>query len=128
MDTETQFAERPARPVEWGVAAKALVGLAQDTSRTDHVFTIIWALSGQTFDRTFAEFAKTAYGQTLLKERTSLLAALRDRARLEAMPEGSLGRAYLAFMDRANITGDGLVAAQDADPNSTLAFARALPR
>ena len=38
------------------------------------------------------------------------------------MPEGSLGREYLKFMTRSQITSDGLVAAQDAgvDPNATL--------
>jgi ubiquinone biosynthesis protein COQ4 len=90
-----------------------------DTSRTDHVFTIIAALSGDSFERTFREFCATAHGQKLLRERTSLLAVLSDRERLQAMADGSLGRAYLAFMDRARITGDGLVDAQQArlDPN-----------
>jgi ubiquinone biosynthesis protein COQ4 len=122
MESETQFAEAPHRPVEWKVAAKALVGLARDTSRTDHVFTIIWALTGDSFDRTYATFAKSPHGQKLLKERTSLLPVLSDRERLQSMPEGSLGRAYLAFMDRANITGEGLVEAQDAryDANPAL--------
>jgi ubiquinone biosynthesis protein COQ4 len=109
------------RPIAWRVAAKALVGLAMDTSRTDHVFTIISALTGDTFERTYAAFCATAHGQKLLKERPSLLAILSDRARLEAMPEGSFGRAYLTFMDGAKITGAGLASAQDArfDPNGT---------
>jgi ubiquinone biosynthesis protein COQ4 len=105
--------------MEWALAAKALAGLAMDTSRTDHVFTIIAALTGDSFERTFRQFCTTSHGQKLLRERPSLLALLSDRERLEAMPEGSLGRAYLEFMDRARITGDGLVDAQDArrDPN-----------
>jgi ubiquinone biosynthesis protein COQ4 len=96
-----------------------MAGLAMDTSRTDHVFTIISALTGDTFERTFQAFCATEHGKELLRDRPSLLSVLSDRERLAAMPEGSLGRAYLAFMDRAHITGSGLVAAQDAghDPN-----------
>jgi ubiquinone biosynthesis protein COQ4 len=96
-----------------------MYGLAIDTSRTDHVFTVISALTGDTFEKTYQEFRKTAHGKKLLRERTSLLAALSDRERLSALPDGTLGRAYLAFMDRAQITGEGLIAAQDAglDPN-----------
>ena len=45
----------------------------------------------------------------MLRTRPDLLARLRDRARLAAMPEGSLARAYLAFVDAEGITADGLV-------------------
>jgi len=119
MSAETQFSAPTSRPIEWRLAARAMVGLAMDTSRTDHVFTIISALTGGTFERTFQAFRATEHGQTLLRDRPSLLAVLADRARLGAMPDGSVGRAYLTFMDRAHITGSGLVAAQDArhDPN-----------
>jgi len=38
------------------------------------------------------------------------------------MPEGSLGREYFEFMNRARITSDGLVAAPDSrvDPNANV--------
>jgi ubiquinone biosynthesis protein COQ4 len=110
---------RPPYRVEWGTAFKALVGLAKDTSRTDHVFTIISSLSGGTLERTYQAFKRTDHGKRLLRERTDLMAVLSDRARLEAMPEGSLGRAYLRFMDRGKITAAGLLDAQTAgiDPN-----------
>ena len=122
MENATQAAEPVHRPLDWTLAAKALVGLATDTSRTDHVFTIIAALTGDSFERTFQDFRATQHGQKLLRERPSLLAILSDRERLAAMPEGSFGRAYLDFMDRASITGDGLVAAQDARRDPKGAF------
>ncbi len=113
---------RPRHRIEWGRAFKALVGLARDTSRTDHVFTIIASLSGDTLERTYQAFKRTPHGQRLLRERTDLMAILSDRARLEAMPEGSLGRAYLRFMDQGKLTAVGLVDAQTAgvDPNAHL--------
>jgi ubiquinone biosynthesis protein COQ4 len=112
----------PDYRVEWGLAFKALVGLAQDTGRTDHVFTIISSLSGRTLERTYQAFKRTEHGQRLLRERTDLMAILSDRPRLAAMPEGSLGREYLRFMTHAKITAGGLMDAQTAgiDPNARL--------
>ncbi len=111
-----------SRSVSWGLAFKALVGLARDTSRTDHVFTIISALSGDALERTYQSFRRTSYGQRLLRERPSLAARLADEEWLRAMPDGSLGREYLKFMTRSRITSDGLLAAQEAgiDPNADL--------
>src|SRR5579884_1507419 len=113
---------RVHRSIDWGLAAKSLVGLAWDTRRTDHVFTIISALTGDSFERVFRAFRRTPHGQRLLRERPSLAAILSDRERLAAMPDGSLGREYLAFMDRAKISTEGLMAAQQAriDPNAGL--------
>jgi ubiquinone biosynthesis protein COQ4 len=115
--------DRAAPPrVDLGLALKALVGLAQDTGRTDHVFTIISSLSGGTLERTYQAFKCTTHGQKLLRERFDLKALLSDRSRLEAMPEGSLGREYLRFMDRARISAGGLVDAQmmGVDPSARL--------
>jgi ubiquinone biosynthesis protein COQ4 len=114
---------RDDRSVSWRLALRALVGLARDTRRTDHVFTIISALSGNTHERTYQSFKKSPHGQRLLAERPSLARLLADQDALRAMPEGSLGREYLRFMERARITSDGLMAAQEArrDPNANLA-------
>jgi ubiquinone biosynthesis protein COQ4 len=113
---------RDNRTVSWGLALRALVGLARDTRRTDHVFTIISALSGNSHERTYQSFKKSPHGQRLLAERPSLAKFLADHEQLRAMPEGSLGREYLKFMERARITSDGLMAAQEArvDPNATV--------
>ncbi len=50
----------------------------------------------------------------MLAEDIDLLATLRDRDKLRAMPAGSLGRAYLAFVEREEISADGLVTASEA--------------
>jgi ubiquinone biosynthesis protein COQ4 len=113
---------RPNRPIQWGLAFKALVGLARNTGRTDHVFTIISALSGNTFERTYQAFKRTEHGKKLLRERPSLAELLSDEKRLAAMPEGSLGRAYLQFMSEGKLTAAGLMDAQAAqiNPNAHL--------
>jgi len=109
----------PRRPIQWRLAVKALAGLGQDTTRTDHVFTIISALSGNTLERTYQAFKRTAHGQRLLRERPNLMDLLSNTEWLLSLPEGSLGRAYLKFMAEAKISAGGLVDAQDAgiDPN-----------
>jgi ubiquinone biosynthesis protein COQ4 len=44
------------------------------------------------------------------------LATLQDRDALRQLPEGSVGRAYLAFVETENLSADGLVmASQDRD-------------
>src|SRR5262249_2090987 len=72
---------------------------------------IIEALAGQSFERSFQRFTASREGRRLLIERPSLLAALSDRTALRALPDGSLGRAYLAFMESGDLTADGLVEA-----------------
>ena len=72
----TDSDSRPHKPLHWGLAAKALWTLANDTARTDQVFTIISALTGDSFERTYQAFKKTDHGQRLLRERPSLMARL----------------------------------------------------
>jgi ubiquinone biosynthesis protein COQ4 len=121
-DTDTTTDTRINNPIHWGQALKGLVTLANDTSRTDQVFAIIAALSGDSFERTYQAFRKTVHGQKLLRERPNLMALLNNRERLRALPEGTLGRTYVSFMEAAELTADGLVAAQTTgtSPNDAL--------
>jgi ubiquinone biosynthesis protein COQ4 len=100
------------RKLEWRRAWRALQNLIADPERTDQVFEIVRALSGNSFERAYQRFAATAEGQRLLAERPSLLATLSDREALWAMPEGSFGRAYAEFMDAGKLDAAGLVEAE----------------
>jgi len=99
------------RPLDWRRAWRALKVLIADAERTDQVFEIIDALSGRSFERSFARFVSHPDGARLLRERPSLLAALSDRDALERMPDGSFGRAYADFMRDGGLTAEGLVEA-----------------
>jgi ubiquinone biosynthesis protein COQ4 len=110
MQTETVA----RRPREWRRAWNALQTVIKDPDRTDQVFEIIEGLAGNAFENQFQRFAAHPDGQRLLAEKPSLLAALSDRDALRALPEGSFGRAYLAFMEEAGLTAEGLVEADDA--------------
>ena len=56
-----------------------------------------------------------AYGRRVVADPVRLEEILSDRERLRAMAEGSVGRAYLDFMEGGNLTADGLIdAAEEA--------------
>lgn len=95
-------------------ALKALRKLLADPSDTAQVFTIIESLAGSAPRRVLRRFEGEAAGRRLLATRSNLLPLLADRAALEALPEDTLGRAYLRFIDREGISPDGLVDASVA--------------
>jgi ubiquinone biosynthesis protein COQ4 len=92
-------------------AFRAARALAADPDDLPQVFTIIEALSGRTLDRTARRLADSPAGRRLLTERPDIVDRLADRAALSRLPEGSLGRAYLAFVEREKISADGIRAA-----------------
>lgn len=103
-----------------------------DPGDTAQVFRIAEALSFRQPQRLLARFAADPVGARLLESRENLLDVLGDRERLAAMPEGSLAREYLAFLEREQITADGLVEASesgaagqyDDDPADDLGYVR----
>lgn len=112
------------RPLD---ALKALKALLEDPNDTTQVFKIISALSGSTRQRLLARLRHTPVGVRLLREQKGLAPVLEDRARLSRLPEGSLGRAYLAFCERAGITASGLIAASEqGSENDQLTWDEAL--
>lgn len=96
-------------------ALRAIRQLIQDPSRTEEVFTVVRNLDPGRLHRLHARMQRSAAGRELLRDRPSLLPWLADREALEAMPDGSLGRAYLAFCHREGIDPDGLVMASTVD-------------
>jgi ubiquinone biosynthesis protein COQ4 len=111
MPTFTSYAP-PRRKMEWKRAWRAIRILVKDSERTDQVFEIIRALAGNSWERNFERFCAHPEGRRLLQERPDLFAALADRDALRRMPEGSFGRAYLAFMETGELTPQGLVDAE----------------
>ncbi len=89
-------------------ATRAALANPDDTKQA---FRIADALAFDNPRRMARRFRRSPTGARLLAEREDLLACLCDRARLEAMPPGSVGRAYLAFLDGEGITAAGLVEA-----------------
>src|SRR5690242_8435896 len=104
---ETTFRLDPLR------ALRALGALTRDPDDTSQVFTIIDSFSLHAPARVMKAFRASETGRRLLAEKPDIVPLLADRAALRRLPAGTLGRAYLAFVEREGITADGLVAASD---------------
>ncbi len=85
--------------------------LADDPDDLPQVFTIIESLSVDTLARIARRMKRSAAGRRLLGARPDVVDVLADRPALARLPEGSLGRAYLDFVLRENISADGIRAA-----------------
>jgi len=92
------------------VALKAMRAVLRDPEDTRQVFILMDALRGKTSLRQLERFRATATGKAVLAERRSLLDRLNNRARLAALPAGTLGRAYYDFISTEQLSADGLVA------------------
>ncbi len=90
-------------------AALALLRLMRNSQDTRQVFLLTEALRGRSTRVMFQRFAASRVGAKVLAEQRSLLAALTDRDHLAALPEGTLGRRYLAFMAEEQLSAEGLV-------------------
>ncbi len=99
----------PARPVEWRRAVRALRELLADPDQTEKAFEVFLALNGDGEERTFQRLLAHPRGRRLAAERPCLLSRLSDRTALAALPDGSFGRAYLAYLDCTGLDPAGLV-------------------
>lgn len=91
-------------------AARALVANPDDLPQ---VFTIIESLSMGTLPRVTKRWMTSESGRRLLEKQPDIVELLADRAALAKLPEGSLGRAYLDFVESEGISAEGIRAANE---------------
>jgi len=111
-----RYHDRAVRP---RAAWRALRNLMRDPDDTSQVFEIIDSLAGRSFENSFKRFRRSPHGPRLIEEQPDIVTLLNDRDALGAMPAGSLGRAYLDFVIREELTPEGLSSASkefDQDP------------
>ena len=89
-------------------AGRALAALLRDPDDLPQVFTLIDAVSGTAPHRLLFAFRRTEHGARLLRERPDIAKRLGDREALRALPAGSLGRAYLEFVESEGLTPEGI--------------------
>jgi ubiquinone biosynthesis protein COQ4 len=89
-------------------AGRALSALLRDPDDLPQVFTLIDAVSGTAPHRLLREFRRTETGKRLLRDRPDIVPMLSNREWLRSLPEGTLGRAYLAFVESEGISADGI--------------------
>jgi ubiquinone biosynthesis protein COQ4 len=92
-------------------ALRAARILAADPDDLPQVFTIIESLSIDTLQRVARRMAGSEAGRRLTALRPDIVDRLADREALARLPQGTLGRAYLAFVERENISAEGIRAA-----------------
>ena len=92
----------------------ALTRILRDPDDLPQVFTLIEALSGPTLHLLRRRMHATPAGAQLFRDRPELAPLLEDREALARLPEGSLGRAYLAFMESEGLSAAGIIAASEA--------------
>lgn len=97
------------------VAWNAIRNLLANPEDTAQVFTIIRAMSGPSLERGYRRFRLLPTGRKVLEQEIDLLDTLKDRETLRALPPGSLGRAYLAFVEGEGLSADGLVEASEGE-------------
>jgi ubiquinone biosynthesis protein COQ4 len=90
-------------------ALRSLRALLRDPNDTAEGFRVIEALDPRIYHRTLSRIASRPSGLRLLREQPVLLDALRARDALDALPEGSLGRAYREFCTREGLNPDTFV-------------------
>ena len=98
------------------LAMQALRRLIADPERTEDVFVILQHLSGDSLQRGYNRFAQVPARLPWLGH--SMVEVLSDRDRLRGLPAGSLGRAYLEFVEREDLSADGLVEASEVGRGS----------
>lgn len=94
-------------------AWKALRALMKNREDTTQVFKIMRALTGKSLLNAYNRFIATNVGKHIIQNEIDLIDTLANRDALAQLPEGSVGREYLAFMTREGITAEGLIEASD---------------
>jgi ubiquinone biosynthesis protein COQ4 len=116
--TGDEFDPRPLphRPIQWLRAARAMARIQQGFDNMA-ALDFALALEGDDGERSFQQFLGEPGAEDLLRERPRLEQLLDDFAALAKLPDGSLGRAYLALAERDDIRVTGLVDANQAQPD-----------
>lgn len=99
------------RRIDLPQAVRSMRTLLADPENTAEVFVIIRALAGDAFERLYQRTIAAPGGCVALAPNGKLTDLLDDRERLNALPEGSLGRVYATFMAEENLSATGLVEA-----------------
>ncbi|MEM8936370.1 MAG: Coq4 family protein [Pseudomonadota bacterium] len=94
------------KPVHAALSVGRLLANKEDTRQ---VFEIVKSLTGGAGKRFFVRFSETDYGRRVITEPIKVEALLGDRDALRALPEGSVGRAYLDFMEGEDLTPEGIL-------------------
>lgn len=100
----------PGQPLrrDWRGAWTALRRLLREPEDTTQVFRIMRALNADTSHKNYARLLRTAEGGRIAFMHVELAERFSNREWLDALPAGSVGAAYRAFLDRTGFSAQGL--------------------
>jgi ubiquinone biosynthesis protein COQ4 len=98
-------ARRGIHQIRWREGLRTIAYLYRHPHDTTQIARVIEALSGDSTARLLRRMTKRPAGRSLLARKPSLRAALADRKWLASLPAGSLGREYLAYIERERLAG-----------------------
>lgn len=93
---------------DWKAAWNAVRALLRNADDTTQVFRIMRALNADTSQKNYTRLLKSAQGGRLAFKHVELAERFGDRAWVDALPDGSVGAAYRAFLDRTGFSAQGL--------------------
>lgn len=111
--TAVRVAMSGSRLERLAFGVKTLVHLMRHTEETEYVLALTLLVNAPSFPRVWMQVASSEEGRALLRERPSLDSSEVDRDALRALPEGTLGRAYVRFLDENQLDGDFFQAPPD---------------
>jgi ubiquinone biosynthesis protein COQ4 len=114
--------DRPASEFRPLKAWRHFRNLIADKEDTEQVFHIIAALRGRKFRQIAGKFWNSERGQRILGSQQRLIDVLDDHDMLKQLPAGSVGRAYVDFMEREGLSAAGLEAEYAKFEGSGLRF------
>lgn len=111
--TAVRVAMTGSRLERLAFGAKMLVHLMRNTEETEYVLALTLVVNAPSFPRVWMQVASTDEGRALLRDRPSLDSSAVDRSALRALPDGTLGREYVRFLDENQLDGDFFQAPPD---------------
>ena len=104
----TPYAQTPVYRLQPRRALTAIKRLIANKEDTVQVFEVMRALSGQSIPKGYRRYIDSPRGGATAFARQEIAPILDDHEALRALPEGSVGRAYLAFVEGQGFTAEGL--------------------
>ena len=92
----------------WFVALRSWLAVMRDPEDTASGARMVIAIDGRRIERNYQRFAAHPQGARVLAGAPSLFELLTNRSRLAELPPGSLGRSYLEFVIREDISTEEL--------------------
>ncbi len=105
----TMHAHARRRGRDWGAAIAALRQLATNKEDTSKVYAVLRALNGHAYEAGYIRLLDTPEGGRMAYERLELAEKLLDASYRKSFPPGSVGQAYVTFLETEHLSMQGLL-------------------